>query len=283
MTFGTPVGYEQAEALVSWALDHGINFIDTADIYEGYARTPGSAGGVAEDFLGRALVGKRDRAVITTKVGNAVGSAASDRGLSPGHIARQVEQSLRRLRTDHVEFYLMHRADPDTPIEESIAVMAKLIDQGKIRHWGFSNFAAPEIRATLEVCDGRGLPRPVVSQPPYSWLKRDVEADELPLCQQEGISMTPYQPLQGGLLSGKYRRGMSLPDDSRAAENRAWMPVMEDALFDQLEAFECEANRAGMPPAQYAVHWVASRPCVASVVVGVKSVSQLQALLTRGP
>lgn len=279
MTFGNPVAERDAIRIVHWALDHAINFIDTADMYEGYDRYLGSPGGVSERILGKALIDRRDRAVITTKVGNPIGDGRyKGSGLGRAHIIRQIDASLIRLRTDHVEFYLLHRPDPDTPLVESMGVMGELIKLGKIRHWGFSNFEVSQIWEMLELSESQGLPRPVICQPPYSWLKRDVEADVLPFCRDHAIAVTPYQPLEGGLLTGKYRRGKPLPKDSRAAENPKWLSVDAD-VYDRLDAFEHEAHQANLTCAQYAIRWLLDQAGITSVVAGVKRIEQLADLL----
>ena len=276
MTFGNPVGRDDAIRLVHWALDHGINFIDTADMYEGYDRYIGSPGGVAESILGEALEDRRDRAVITSKVGNAVGGDSYEgHGLSSGHISHQIDVSLSRLRTDYIDIYELHRPDPDTSLEESIATMAELIEEGKVRHWGVSNFSGQQITDIVQICDAQSWPRPVISQPPLSWLKRDEQTDSLPICRDFNMAVTPYQPLQGGLLTGKYRRGHPLPAASRAAESK-WLDQPDDSLFDQLEQFESEARVVHLEPVQYAVRWLLDQPGVTSVVVGVKRVEQLR-------
>jgi len=274
MTFGNPVGPEDATRLVHWALDNGINFFDTADMYEGYDRKIGSAGGVGERILGEALRGRRDEAVVTTKVGSDVGG----KGLGRDHVLRQIDAGLERLQTDHVDIYEMHRPDPQTPLAESIAIMAELIEAGKVRYWGFSNFDAAQIDEMVQLCDAHGWPRPVVSQPPYSWLKRDVEARHLPTCRRHGIAVTPYQPLQGGLLTGKYRRGRRPPRDSRAAENPDWLKLSQE-LYDDLERFEGEAQAAALAPSQYAIRWLLDKTGVVSVVVGAKRTAQLEELI----
>jgi aryl-alcohol dehydrogenase-like predicted oxidoreductase len=279
MTFGKPVGHGEAVSIVHWALDHGINFIDTADMYEGYDRYLGSPGGVAETILGEALHDRRQRAVVTTKVGNRVGSADYEGcGLSRAHIVHQIDASLTRLQTDYVDIYEFHRPDRETPLGESIAVMAELIDAGKVRHWGVSNFSGDQIREIVRLCDAHGWPRPVVNQPPLNWLKRDEQADGLPVCCELEIAVTPYQPLHGGLLTGKYRLGQPLPAGSRAAES-AWLDQPDDALFARLRQFESEADEARLTPAQYAVRWLLDQPGVTSVVAGVKRIEQLQELV----
>lgn len=277
MTFGTPVGKDEAVRIVHWALDHGLNFIDTADMYEGYTRFLGSPGGKGEEFLGEALKDRRDQAILTTKVGNPVGPEKDDTGLGRIHITRQIDASLGRLQTDYVDFYLLHRPDPTTPLEESLGVMADLIQVGKVRHWGFSNFEAPQIRDMIRICNENGLPRPVLSQPPYSCLDRGVESEHLPVCLELQIGVTPYRPLQGGLLTGKYQRGKPIPSDARAAESR-WLSEPDDELYDKLEAFEAEAGQAGLKPGQYALRWLLDQPGITSVIAGVKRIDQLEEL-----
>ena len=278
MTFGDPVGRDDAIGIVHWALDHGINFIDTADMYEGYGRSVGSAGGVAETILGDALKGRRERAVVTTKVGSAVGSSEyAGQGLSREHILHQIDASLSRLQTDYVDVYELHRPDSETPLEETLAVMAELITGGKVRHWGVSNFSGQQIKDIVRLCDTRGWPRPVISQPPLSWLKRDELTDSLPVCRDFNIAVTPYQPLQGGLLTGKYRRGQPLPTASRAAESN-WLNQPDDSLFDRLEQFEQEAGNYHLQPAQFAIRWLLDQPEVTSAVVGTTRIEQLSVL-----
>lgn len=277
MMFGNPVAEDDAVRIVHWALDNGINFLDTADIYEGYDRFLGSPGGVSETILGKALKGRRDRAVVTTKVGNQVGGGKYEgTGLGRDHIVHQLDSSLRRLQTDYVDFYELHRPDPETPLHESVSVMADLISQGKVRHWGFSNFDAPHVREMVAICDEHGWPRPVISQPPLSWLERENEVEHMPACREYGIATTPYRPLEGGLLTGKYRRGQAVPAGSRAADNPSWGFKPDDELYDRLEQFEREAAAQGLRPAQYAVKWIADQPGVASVVVGSTRIEQLR-------
>ena len=281
MTFGDPVEHHDAIRIVHWALDHGINFIDTADMYEGYSRRAGSPGGVAETILGEALKDRRERAIITTKVGNAVGNRDyQGQGLSRTHILHQIDASLSRLQTDYVDFYEFHRPDPETPLEESLAVMVELIAAGKVRQWGVSNFSGQQIKEIVRLCDRRDWPRPVISQPPLSWLKRNEQTDSLPVCREFNIAVTPYQPLQGGLLTGKYRRGQSRPVASRAAESE-WLDPPDGALFDQLEQFESEAQQAGLKPPQYAVRWLLDQPGITAIVVGSKRIEQLQAVIAE--
>lgn len=276
MTFGSPVSEPDAIRLVHEALDHGVNFFDTANIYEGYTRAIGNPGGRAEEILGQALLGRRDRAVVVTKVANPVGPGPGDKGLSPAHVRREIDKSLRRLRTDHVDIYYLHKPDPDTPLADSLAAFNEIVDTGKARHYGFSNFSIAQVEEILRTCDALRLRRPLVTQPPYSLLKRDIERDLLPLCRREGIGVTPYQVLQGGLLTGKYRREQPPPAGSRKADRGDWMWELTPALFDSLEAVEREAAAAGLPMAEYALAWVLGHPDVASAIIGVHTSAQLE-------
>ncbi len=276
MTFGTPVDQQGVNGIIDWCLDNGLNFIDTADMYEGYTRFLGSPGGKSEAYIGNALVGRRDQAVITTKVGNPVGDDTySGTGLGRDHMLHQIDASLGRLRTDYVDIYEMHRDDPDTPLEESIATMVRLIDAGKVRHWGFSNFEPEDIHRMIALCDDNGWPRPVIAQPQLSWLVRDSEEAFIPACLEYDIAVTPYRTLQAGLLTGKYKRGQGAPPGSRGDES-SWLDDPDDDLWDRIEEFEREAAGASLTPTQYAVKWLLDRQGVTSVIVGCKRPDQLE-------
>lgn len=275
MTFGTPVGEADAVKLVHYAMDKGINFIDTANMYEGYTRFVGSAGGVAEEILGKALSGRRDRVVLATKVGMKVGGAPDDEGTSPEAIRKQLERSLKRLKMDFVDIYYLHKPDPETPIEDTLGALNEAVEQGKVRHYGISNHSGDQIREVLRTADGNNLPRPVMCQPPFSLLKQDALADVLPLCEKENIAAVPYQILQGGLLTGKYRRGKAVPPDSRKAEKEGWVWELDDELFDKIEAIEREAKKENVSMTRYAVKWASEQPAVLSVLVGIKRPSQI--------
>ena len=279
MTFGTPVEEADAISLTRWAIDHGVNFIDTANMYEGYARVIGSAGGVAEEILGKALEGRRDRVVLATKVGMNVGEAPEDEGISPAAIRTQLDRSLRRLATDFVDLYYLHKPYPETPLLDVLGALNEAISAGKIRHYGISNYSAEQTGELLEVADKNNLPRPVIHQPPYSLLNRDVEKDLLPLCEKEKIAVAPYQILQGGLLTGKYRRGQEPPGDSRRAQKENWVWDFTDELFDRLEEIEAEAKAKGRGLTQHALLSVLEQPAVVAAVLGVKRIDQLESLI----
>ena len=275
MTFGTPVEEADAVRLMHHALDRGINFVDTANMYEGYSRFIGSHGGVAEEIVGKGIAGKRDRFVVATKVGMKVGEAPEDEWTSPAAIRKHLDLGLQRMKTDYVDLYYMHKFDPDTPVVDMVGALKQAMDAGKIRHYGVSNYDAEQLAAMLAAVDANDLPRPVIHQPPLSLLTQDVCADLLPLCECEKVAAAPYQVLQGGLLTGKYRRGEPLPEGSRKSEKDGWVWALEDELFDQLEAFEAEAVAAGFTMTQYALRWALQQPAVVSPIVGVKRAAQI--------
>ena len=215
MLFGSPVAEADAIRLTHAAIDQGINFIDTANAYEGYDRFLGSAGGTAELILGKALKDRRDKAVVATKVGSPLGPGPQDAGLTASHILRELDNSLRRLDTDYIDLYIIHWPDKWTPLEATLSAMETALRQGKVRYFGASNHWAPQLCELLWLADKHGWPKVVSSQIPYSLLRRAYHND-LTFCEKHNIAVTPYQALQGGLLTGKYRRGQDLPAQSRA-------------------------------------------------------------------
>lgn len=279
MTFGTPLEAADAIRLTHHALDLGINFIDTANMYEGYKRYVGSPGGVAEEILGKALKGKWDQVVLATKVGMKIGQGDDDQGLSRAHILREADRSLARLQCETIDLYYMHKPDPNVPMEESVRAFNDLIRAGKVRYWGISNFTAEQIASLLKLCDEYGWQRPVALQPAYSLLKTDIEAEVLPLCQKENIAIFPYQVLQGGMLTGKYRRGESAPAGSRQTEKPEWTMPLNDETFDKLDAIEAEAKKRGRTLLQHALKRLLEKPMVLSLILGVKSIPQMETLL----
>lgn len=275
MTFGTPVGEADAIRLVHHALERGMNFIDTANMYEGYARYAGSAGGVAEEIVGKAVKGRRDRFVIATKLGMKVGPAPEDEFTSPSAIAKQLDLSLRRLDTDCIDLYYLHKYDPNTAPEAIVQALDKAMKAGKIRAYAVSNYTAAQLSALIAAADGLNLPRPVACQPALSLLKTEALQDMLPLCAREQIAAVPYQILQGGLLTGKYRRGQAAPEGSRMAEKPDWLSEPDDALFAKLEQIGELAAQMGLTMTQYAIRWTLTQPAVVSAMVGVKREAQI--------
>lgn len=276
MTFGSPVGETDAVRLVREAIDLGINFFDTANMYEGYKREPGSSGGVGEELLGKGVSGVRDRVILATKLGMKVGNAPEDEFTSPAAIDKHLKLSLSRLGTDYIDIYYLHKPDPVTPVEEILHALDNKIKEGLIRSYGVSNYSAGELAALLEVADRNSLPRPVICQPPLSLLKQEALEKLIPLCAKEQIAVTPYQVLQGGLLTGKYKKGEPLPSDSRKAEKAGWVWELDDILMDRIETIREAAEQNKVSMTQYAVKWVLDQPAVVSAVIGVKKSSQLE-------
>ncbi len=276
MTFGSPVAFDDAVKLTQYALLHGVNHIDTANMYEGYNRVAGSAGGVAEEIVGAAMCGmSRGKVIVSTKVGMKVGTEPEDEGTSAKAIAKQLDASLKRLNTDYIDLYYLHRFDGNVAAEEILRAMQSAVFAGKIRYYGVSNYSAEQLRALLAAADALHLPRPVVCQPPLSMLKQDTLGELIPLCAAQDIAVIPYQIYQGGLLTGKYQRGMEPPKGSRAEEKPAWLASPDEALYDKLEAIEAGAKARGISMSAYALRWTLEQPAVVSAIVGVKSERQL--------
>ena len=280
MTFGTPVDEHKAVRLVHYAFDKGINFIDTANMYEGYARYVGSPGGASEKLVGKAVSGRREDFVIATKLGMKVGETAEDEGTSAAAIKKHLDLSLQRLRTDYVDIYYLHNPDPEAQLGETLQALDDAIRRGRVRYYGVSNYSADQLSELLTVADDNGLPRPVIIQPGISVLKQDLCADLLPLCDGERIGVVPYQVLQGGLLTGKYKRSEPLPPDSRKAEKGSWVWDLTDELFDKLDALEKRAAEAGVTMTQFAIRWALQQQAVVSAIVGVKRESQIDDAVT---
>lgn len=275
MTYGSPVQEADAIKITHGAIDLGINFIDTANVYEGYDRYMGSSGGVAEVILGKALSDRRDKVVLATKVGAPLGSGPQDVGLSASTIGRELDASLKRLNTDYIDLYILHWPDAHTPLETTLSAMETAVRQGKIRAFGVSNHFAFDLCELLWIADKYGWPKPVSSQIPYSMLKRHFNID-LEFCEKHNIGVTPYQILEGGLLTGKYKRGQEIPEGSRMLENPNWLQNPDEQIYDQLEATEALANKADVPFSQYTVAWTLAQQAISSTVLGVKSLKQVE-------
>lgn len=275
MTFGTPVADDEAVRLTHAAIDLGINYIDTANVYEGYNRYLGSAGGVSEEIVGRAIRDRRDKVILATKVCAPVGPGPQDRGLSAVHILRELDRSLKRLQTDVIDLYIIHWPDKEVPLEVTLRALDTAVQQGKIRCFGASNHSAWQLCEMLWLADKHILPRVISSQIPFSMLRREFQ-HELTFCRQHGIGVTPYQSLQGGLLTGKYRRGQAPPIDSRAAEKPDWIWKQDGPLFDKLEAIAGLAAEAGTSFTKYSLAWTLAQPAMASLIVGIKRLEQIE-------
>lgn len=275
MTFGSPVAFDDAVGLIRHAEAVGVNFIDTANMYEGYARVAGSAGGVAEEIVGAAISGARDRYVVATKLGMRVGDGPADEFTSPDAIRVQLDRSLRRLGTDYVDVYYLHRPDPLTDDEEIVAALGREIAAGRIRSWAVSNFEVDDLVGLVAAADAAGVPRPVACQPRINLLERGPLADLVPWCARAGISVVPYQVLAGGLLTGKYRRGVRPEPGTRAADKPEWVAEIDETTQELLDAVAGDAQRAGSTMSAYALRWLADQPGIESVLVGATRVRHI--------
>jgi aryl-alcohol dehydrogenase-like predicted oxidoreductase len=265
--FGSRCDYERSKAVIDAALDAGVNLFDTADIY---------SQGTSEEFIGRALDGRRDRVLLATKFGKPMDERPSDARGARDYVRWAIEGSLRRLRTDHVDLYQMHEPDPSTPIEETLETLHELVREGKVRFIGSSNFDAAQIEEADRVARERSLTRFVSAQNHYSLVERGVEEDVLPACERLGIGQLPYFPLASGLLTGKYVRG------AEATEGRLAGREIPEARWNRLEALQRYADERGIPLLHVAVGGLAAMPAVASVIAGATRPEQVRANVEAG-
>jgi len=269
--FGLGDDQETAFAVLDAALAAGVRMLDTANSY---------GGGVSEDWLGQWLVSRdvRDDVLLTTKVASPVGPAPGDQGLSRRHIREQIDASLRRLRTDRVELYLAHGPDDATPIAETIGAFAELVAEGKIAHYGLSNFDRPRLERALAAVADLGVPAPVNLQSGYNLLDR-TESATFDICAQAGIGFTAYSPLAGGLLTGKYRADQPPPPGSRLALRASAFEHLSLAdAFAALARLATAADGFGLPLATLALAWVLTDPAVSALLIGPRSPAQLTAM-----
>jgi aryl-alcohol dehydrogenase-like predicted oxidoreductase len=269
--FGRRIDLEQTRAVVRAALDAGITLFDTADIY-----------GESEDFLGEVLGPERADIVLATKFGMDMGGKLGPdwgaRG-SRRYIRKAVESSLRRLRTDWIDLYQFHVPDPSTPIEETLAALHELVDEGKVRYVGCSNFAAWQLADADWTARSGGHPRFVSAQNNYSLIERGVETELAPACKRFGVGILPFYPLANGLLSGKYRRGQDAPEGSRLSLRPEWLT---DERFDRVEALAVYAEERGRSLLDVAIGGLAAQRQVASVIAGATKPEQVQANVAAG-
>jgi aryl-alcohol dehydrogenase-like predicted oxidoreductase len=267
--FGSRLDYERSALVVRTALDEGIGFFDTADVY---------GHGASEEFIGRALAERRDEAVIATKFGMSLGSPER-RGGSRRWIIQAIDDSLRRLQTDRIDLYQHHEPDDATPLEETLSTLDELVRQGKVRAIGCSNYSGAQIAAADALSAEHGWARYVSAQNQYSLLDRDeVELDVTPVCARLGLGILPYFPLASGLLTGKYHRGEEPPAGTKFANHKERAAErMTDANFDVVEALERFARDRGVELIDVAIGGLAAQPQVASVIAGAMSPDQVMA------
>jgi Predicted oxidoreductases (related to aryl-alcohol dehydrogenases) len=275
MMFGAWGNPDHAESIriIHRALDAGINFIDTADVY---------SQGESEEIVGKALAGRRDDIVLATKFHGTMGEDPNRRGNSRRWIVQEVEASLRRLGTDWIDLYQVHRPEPGTDIDETLGALTDLVRAGKIRYFGSSTFPPSAIVEAQWVADRRGRERFVCEQPPYSMLVRGVEAEVLPICERYGMGVIPWSPLAGGWLTGRYRKGQEPPQSTRAERlpGRYDLTLPENqAKLDAADQLAQLAERAGISLIHLALAFVLRHPAVTAAIVGPRTMEQLEGQL----
>jgi len=270
MNYGDPVSETESISIVKSAMAAGVNFFDTADAY---AKTR------SEEILGKALKGERHSVVIATKVAVPTGPGPNDGGLSRKHIMQAVENSLRRLQTDYIDLYYAHMPDYDTPLEETLCAMDDLVQQGKVRYIGCSNFSVWQLCKALRVSELHNLARFDCVQPPYNLLTRDIEYEMLPLCASEGMGVCVYNPLAGEMLTGKHQFGKP-PAEGRFTHELLGPGYLErywsEINFKAVEKLQQIAKEHGCSLAQFALAWILSNETITSVLSGTTALEQLE-------
>jgi aryl-alcohol dehydrogenase-like predicted oxidoreductase len=269
MMFGGPASEGDSIRIIDRALEAGVNFIDTADVYNA---------GESERVLGRALAGRRDRVVVATKVRGPVGNGPNDQGASRAHVLQGVDASLSRLRTDYIDIYYIHFPDYTTPIEETLEALADCVRAGKVRYVACSNFYAWQICEALWASRTNHWPSFAAVQPLYNIVNRDAELELFPFCRQYGVGVVSYSPLARGVLTGKYRAGEPPPEGSRAArgDRRIQQTEYREDSFRVAEALRPIAEARGTTLSRFALAWVLANPIVSSAVIGPRALDQLE-------
>jgi len=271
MMFGGKTNPGDSYDIIDRALDAGINFIDTANVY---------SIGRSEEVTGEALKrnGKRHDIVLATKVHGKMGEGVNDLGNSRRHIIEQCEQSLRRLGTDYIDLYQIHRPQPDIPIDETLRALDDLVRSGKVRYLGTSTFAAWQLVESLWTSERLGLNRFVVEQPPYNLLDRRIERELLPAARTYGFGVIPWSPLAGGLLTGKYKRGEEPPEGARFADtaNPLYRRRLNDRIYDVVDGLQPMAEEKGVTLSQFSLAWCMQQPGVTSPIIGPRTMEQLE-------
>jgi aryl-alcohol dehydrogenase-like predicted oxidoreductase len=261
------VGQKEADDLVNIAIDGGINFFDTADVY---------SEGMSELLLGKALGTRRNSVVLATKVRGRTGSGPNDVGLSRRHIIDSCNASLKRLGTDYIDLYQVHSFDPRTPLEETLRTLDDLVREGKVRYVGASNFAGWQLMKALAISDTQHLERFITLQAFYSLIARDLENELVPLSLDQHLGILPWSPLGGGFLTGKYRRGKPRPEGVRRSNPTAqFLQFDEEKGFDIVDELEKTARKYGATITQAALNYLLRKPGVTSVIVGARNKEQL--------
>ena len=270
LTFGAGVDHERGAACITRALDVGINFFDTANVY---------MHGTAEEIVGLALKGfERDSYFLATKVYFPMGEGPNDRGLSRKHITEQCDASLRRLGVDYVDLYQCHRYDENTPLEETLRALDDLVRRGKVLYLGVSEWTADQISAAMRIAGEMNLDRIVSNQPQYNMIQRRIESEVIPLCEREGVGQVVFSPLAQGVLTGKYRPGDAPEQGTRAADpesNRFMQQLMNEEVLSAVDGLRSVASEAGLSMPQLALAWVLRQENVSSAIIGASRPEQV--------
>ena len=270
LMFGGKTKESDSMDIIDRAIDAGINFLDTANMY---------IRGVSEEMVGKALQrnGKRMHIVLATKVHFRMDDDDPNaQGNSRRHIIEQCEASLKRLQTDYIDLYQIHRPSAEVPIDETLRALDDLIQAGKVRYIGSSTFAAWQIMESLWVSKELGLNRFICEQPPYHLLDRRIERELVPMAQTYGLALIPWSPMAGGFLTGKYQRNQEHPSDARYTDTNQKSDLFSDAAYDLLETVIAIANEKGCTPSQLALAWCAQQPGITSPIVGIRTMEQLE-------
>jgi len=280
MTFGYQIDEEASVAIMNTADEAGIDFIDTADVYP--LGAPPDLFGRTEEIVGRWLKGRRDRYIVASKCFFPTGPKPWDAGNSRQNIMRAVEESLRRLQTDHIDLYQVHSWDPDVPIDETMTALGDLVTSGKVRYIGCSNHLAWQLALSIGRSEYLGVARYESVQPRYNLLFRENERELFPLCEHQNLAVIPYNPIAGGFLSGKHRPGAPTPGtrftlgySAERYQERYW----HDRMFEVVEHLKELADEAGVPLATLAVQWVLTNPVITSPIIGASRPEQLRDLV----
>jgi aryl-alcohol dehydrogenase-like predicted oxidoreductase len=270
MMFGDQTDEASAGRIVAHALDAGVNFIDTADVY---------VKGESERIVGKLISPQRDRWVLATKVVNSMGAQPNERGLSRKWIMQAIEASLRRLGSEYVDIYYLHRDFEDQSLEEPLRALGDLIAQGKVRYIGLSNFRAWRVAQAMHLCERMNLPKPICAQPYYNAMNRMPETELLPACRHYGLGVVPYSPLARGVLTGKYTPGAAPAADTRAGrkDKRMMETEFREESMAIAQKIKAHAQARGMSAGDFAVNWVLNNAAVTSVLAGPRTLEQWQA------
>lgn len=266
-TFGWRVDERTSIDIINHAIDMGVNYIDTADIYDQ---------GSSEEFVGKAVKRKRHQIIIGTKFGRAMGDGPNEKGGSRYYILKAVDASLKRLQTDYIDLYQMHEPDPMTPIEETLRALSDIVTIGKVRYIGSSNFAAWQLNEALWTSRINNLHSFVTEQPRYNIIDRNIEADLVPCCQAHNIGIIPWGPLAGGFLTGKYRQGQRAPSEWRLATPiRMYGNIFTEANWSKLARLETFVAESGHTVGELAIAWLLAKPWVSTVIAGARDIDQV--------